>query len=148
MAVMRSAIPAAQDRPASLDERGIATLRWVFQALIADAAEDGIVLYVNSGWRSPEYQNELLREAVSEYGSAEEAARWVATAATSAHVSGNAVDIGSFTATAWLSEHGAGYGLCQIYGNESWHYELRPVAIDRGCPRMFADPTYDPRMQS
>jgi D-alanyl-D-alanine carboxypeptidase len=110
-----------------------------------DAADDGIEFYVNSGWRSPEYQNQLLREAVSEYGSEEEAARWVAT--TSAHVSGDAVDIGSFDATAWLSEHGAEYGLCQIYSNESWHYELRPQAIDRGCPRMYADPTHDPKMQ-
>ena len=39
------------------------------------------------------------------------------------------------------------YGLCQIYGNEPWHYELRPEAIDRGCPPMYADPTHDPRMQ-
>ena len=53
-----------------------------------DAADDGIELYVNSGWRSPEYQDQLLREAVSKYGSASEAARWVATADTSAHVSG------------------------------------------------------------
>jgi D-alanyl-D-alanine carboxypeptidase len=112
-----------------------------------DAADDGIEFYVNSGWRSPEYQNQLLREAVSEHGSEEKAARWVATADTSAHVSGNAVDIGSFDATAWLSEHGAEYGLCQIYSNESWHYELRPQAIDRGCPPMYADPTHDPRMQ-
>jgi hypothetical protein len=44
VAVMRSAIPAAQDRPASLDERGIATLRWVFQALIADAAAPAVDL--------------------------------------------------------------------------------------------------------
>ena len=49
-------------------------------------------------------------------------------------MSGNAVDIGSFDATAWLSAHGAGYGLCQTYANESWHYELHPEAIDRGCP--------------
>jgi zinc D-Ala-D-Ala carboxypeptidase len=112
-----------------------------------DAADDGVGFYVNSGWRSPEYQNQLLREAVSKYGSEEEAARWVATADTSAHVSGDAVDIGSFDATAWLSEHGAKYGLCQIYRNEPWHYELRPQAIDRGCPPMYADPTHDPRMQ-
>ncbi|MDQ0895969.1 M15 family metallopeptidase [Agromyces ramosus] len=111
------------------------------------AADDGVEFTVNSGWRSAEYQDQLLREAVSDYGSEEEAARWVATADTSAHVSGKAVDIGSYDATAWLSEHGAGYGLCQIYGNESWHYELRPEAIDRGCPPMFADPTQDPRMQ-
>jgi hypothetical protein len=112
-----------------------------------DAADDGVEFYVNSGWRSPEYQNQLLREAVSKYGSKEEAARWVATADTSAHVSGDAVDIGPFDATAWLSEHGAHYGLCQIYSNESWHYELRPEATSRGCPRMYADPTHDPRMQ-
>jgi zinc D-Ala-D-Ala carboxypeptidase len=113
----------------------------------ADAADDGIVFYVNSGWRSPEYQNQLLREAVSKYGSEKEAARWVATADTSAHVSGYAVDIGHFDATMWLSKHGAKYGLCQIYRNEPWHYELRPQAIDSGCPPMYADPTYDPRMR-
>jgi len=112
-----------------------------------DAADDGVEFYVTSGWRSPEYQNQLLREAVSTYGSEEEAAQWVATADTSPHVSGDAVDIRPFDATAWLSEHGAKYGLCQIYRNESWHYELRPEAIDHGCPPMYADPTHDPRMQ-
>jgi len=112
-----------------------------------DAAGNDIRFSVNSGWRSPEYQNQLLREAVSKYGSEKEAARWVATADTSPHVSGNAIDLGPSDATAWLSEHGAEYGLCQIYRNEPWHYELRTDAIDRGCPRMYADPTEDPRMQ-
>jgi D-alanyl-D-alanine carboxypeptidase len=112
-----------------------------------DAADGGVEFFVDSGWRSPEYQDQLLREAISEYGSEEEAARWVATADTSPHVSGDAIDIGPSDATAWLSEHGAEYGLCQIYGNEPWHYELRPEAIDRGCPPMYADPTHDPRMQ-
>jgi zinc D-Ala-D-Ala carboxypeptidase len=112
-----------------------------------DAAKDGVEFQVNSGWRSPEFQEQLLREAVSEYGSEKEAARWVGTASTSAHVSGDAVDIGPFRATAWLSEHGAHYGLCQIYRNESWHYELRPEAASRRCPPMYADPTHDPRMQ-
>ena len=112
-----------------------------------DAADDGVEFFVDSGWRSPEYQEQLLREAVSKYGSEEEAARWVATADTSAHVSGDAVDIGPSDATAWLSEHGAEYGLCQIYSNEPWHYELRLEAIDHGCPPMYADPTHDPRMQ-
>jgi zinc D-Ala-D-Ala carboxypeptidase len=112
-----------------------------------DAADGGVEFFVNSGWRSPEYQEQLLHEAVSEYGSEEEAARWVATAETSPHVSGDAVDIGPSDATAWLSEHGARYGLCQIYSNEPWHYELRPEAIDQGCPPMYADPTQDPRMQ-
>ena len=112
-----------------------------------DAADDGVEFYVNSGWRSLEYEEHLFDEAVAKYGSAEEAARWVATPTTSAHVSGNAVDIGRSDATAWLSEHGAEYGLCQIYGNEPWHYELRPDPVDHGCPPMYADPTHDPRMQ-
>jgi zinc D-Ala-D-Ala carboxypeptidase len=112
-----------------------------------DAADDGVEFFVDSGWRSPEYQEQLFHEAVSKYGSEEEAARWVATPNTSAHVSGEAVDIGPLDATAWLSEHGAEYGLCQIYVNEPWHYELRPEAIDHGCPPMYADPAHDPRMQ-
>ncbi|MDN5914119.1 MAG: M15 family metallopeptidase [Pseudonocardia sp.] len=112
-----------------------------------DASRRGITFYVNSGWRSPEYQNRLLREAVSKYGSETEAARWVATADTSLHVSGDAIDVGHSDSTAWLAEHGADYGLCQIYRNEPWHYELRPDAVDDGCPRRYADPTHDPRMQ-
>jgi D-alanyl-D-alanine carboxypeptidase len=112
-----------------------------------DAADDGVQFVVDSGWRSPEYQERLLREAVLKYGSKEEAARWVATPNTSAHVSGHAVDIGPSDAAAWLSAHGAAYGLCQIYANEPWHYELRPEAVAHGCPSMYADPTQDPRMQ-
>ena len=113
----------------------------------ADARNDGITLYVTSGWRSPTYQEQLRREAISEYGSEKEAARWVAAPDTSAHVSGDAIDIGPSDATAWLSRHGATYGLCQIYRGEPWHFELRPKAIDRGCPSMYADPTHDPRMR-
>ena len=109
------------------------------------AAYDGVDFLVDSGWRSAEYQRLLLQQAILKYGSREEAARWVATPNTSAHVSGEAVDIGRSDATAWLSEHGAEYGLCQIYSNEPWHYELRPGAIDNGCPPMYADPTHDPR---
>jgi zinc D-Ala-D-Ala carboxypeptidase len=112
-----------------------------------DAAGDGVEFFVDSGWRSRAYQERLLQEAVSKYGSEAEAARWVATPETSPHVSGDAVDIGPSDATAWLSEHGSEYGLCQIYGNEPWHYELRPEAVDHGCPAMYADPTHDPRMQ-
>jgi LAS superfamily LD-carboxypeptidase LdcB len=112
-----------------------------------DAAVDGVEFSVTSGWRSPEYQDQLLRGAISAYGSEEEAARWVATAGASPHVSGDAIDIGPVDATAWLSDHGVDYGLCRIYGNEPWHYELRPEATDHGCPPIYADPTLDPRMR-
>ena len=46
---------------------------------------------------------------------------------------GDAIDIEPSDAAAWLSERGAEYGLCQIYSNEPWHYELRSEAIDHGC---------------
>ena len=133
------------DEPAvaNLDAELVEALR---QAA-TQAAGDGVEFIVNSGWRSPEYQEQLFHEAVSEYGSRDEAVRWVATPATSPHVSGDAVDIGHDDATAWLSEHGAGYGLCQIYANEPWHYELRPEAVEHGCPATYADPSQDPRMQ-
>ena len=112
-----------------------------------DAQGAGVKFFVDSGWRSAAYQERLRQEAVSKYGSEAEAARWVATPSTSSHVSGDAVDIGPSGAAAWLSEHGAAYGLCRIYGNEPWHYELRPEASAGGCPPMYADPTHDPRMQ-
>jgi hypothetical protein len=126
---------------AKLDARLLGVLR----RAATDAAAEGARFVVDSGWRSPEYQEHLLREAVSKYGSQAEAARWVAGPDRSAHVSGDAVDIGPAGA-AWLSQRGVAYGLCQIYANEPWHYELRPEAIDRGCPAMYADPTHDPRM--
>jgi hypothetical protein len=112
-----------------------------------DAADDGVELIVNSGWRSPAYEDRLRREAIAKYGSEAEAARWVATGTTSAHVSGDAVDVGPADATRWLSAQGAAYGLCQVYSNEPWHYELRPEAGAHGCPPMYSDPTQDPRMQ-
>ncbi|PYE49428.1 D-alanyl-D-alanine carboxypeptidase-like protein [Deinococcus yavapaiensis KR-236] len=121
-------------------------LRRALRSAAADASKDGVTLLVKSGWRSRAYQNELLREAVSKYGSVARAARWVATADTSPHVSGDAVDVGPSSAAAWLAKHGATYGLCQIYRNEPWHYELRLQATDRGCPPLYADPTRDPRM--
>ena len=122
-------------------------LRHALRQAATDAEHERVVFYLDSGWRSSKYQERLLRQAIAKYGSEREAARWVATPTTSAHVSGDAVDIGPAGATAWLSRQGAEYGLCQIYRNEPWHYELRPEAVDHGCPGMYADPTQDPRMQ-
>ena len=128
---------------AKLDPDLLAALR----RAASDAAPEGVELLVDSGWRSPAYQQRLLDEAISKYGSREAATRWVATPETSAHVKGDAVDIGPSGAAAWLAAHGAAYGLCQTYGNEPWHYELRAEAVGSGCPAPYGDPTYDPRMQ-
>ncbi|KYK00134.1 M15 family metallopeptidase [Microbacterium sp. CH1] len=117
------------------------------QRAATDAEADGVTFLVNSGWRSAALQEQLLRDAIEDYGSEEEARRWVATAETSAHVSGDAVDLGPLPTLDWLTQRGWRYGLCQTYGNESWHYELRPEAVEDGCPAQYADPTEDPRMQ-
>ena len=127
---------------ANLDPDLLAALR---QAA-THAADDRLEFLVDSGWRSRADQEHLLQDAISKYGSEEEAARWVATPDTSPHVSGDAVDLSS-NAAEWLSDHGAQYGLCQIYVNEPWHFELRPEATSQGCPAMYADPTHDPRME-
>ncbi|MHC6178067.1 M15 family metallopeptidase [Glutamicibacter sp. X7] len=123
-------------------------LRQALSAAASDAQKRGITIYINSGWRSPALQRQLLEQAEANYGSAAEAARWVATAETSAHVSGDAVDVGQADARDWLSRYGAHYGLCQIYANESWHFEYRSEASETGCPEMYKDPTEDPRMHS
>ncbi|HEY8527091.1 MAG TPA: M15 family metallopeptidase, partial [Acidimicrobiales bacterium] len=128
---------------ANLDPALLAALR----RATTEAADDGVTLHVNSGWRSPAYQERLFDEAVAEHGSAQEAARWVATAETSAHVAGDAVDIGPPEAADWLADEGDDHGLCPVYDNEPWHFELRPEAAVSGCPPTYSDPTEDPRMR-
>ena len=112
-----------------------------FQAAARDAQDDGVRMVVTSGWRSQAHQQRLYEEAVSKYGSEEEASRWVSTPDTSAHVTGDAVDIGPTAAADWLSQHGADYGLCQIFANEIWHYELATTTGGQ-CPDMLPDSSY------
>jgi LAS superfamily LD-carboxypeptidase LdcB len=137
----------AEGRPAGVDDNVPAVtnldppLLAALRRAAAAASTDGVELRINSGWRSREFQDRLLADAVKKYGSAQEAARWVATADASEHVSGDAADIGPWAAAEWLGRHGAAFGLCQIYGNEPWHFELRAKASTEGCPRMLRDPT-------
>lgn len=111
-----------------------------------DARAAGVDIVINSGWRSVAHQEELLQRAITTYGSREKAARWVATPEKSAHVAGEAVDVGPAKGASWLEQHGGAYGLCRTYRNEACHFELRPSAVTHGCPAMYADPTQDPRM--
>lgn len=104
----------------------------VWQAA-SDAEAEGIVMVINSGWRSERYQQMLLDEAMVTYGSEEEARKWVNTPDKSTHVTGDAVDIGYTDADYWLIENGYRYGLCQTYANEIWHFELA-VAPGETCP--------------
>ena len=93
-------------------------------AATRDAQADGVTLSITSGWRSRAHQQELFDQAVDTYGSEEEALRYVSTPDKSAHVTGDAVDIGPTDGDDWLSQHGADYGLCQVFANEIWHFEL------------------------
>lgn len=141
------------DQPTPFDTDRVAVgnldpaLLEALQRAASDAAASGVSIVVNSGWRSTALQQHLLDEAVATYGSIEEAARWVATPETSLHVSGDAVDLGPLPAIDWLTQHGADYGLCQTYGNETWHFELRPDAVADGCPEKYDNPAEDPRLQ-
>ncbi|MFG2918494.1 M15 family metallopeptidase [Kitasatospora sp. NPDC048298] len=103
-----------------------------------DARAEGIEMTVTSGWRNKAYQQRLLDKAVIKYGSVEQARKFVNTPEKSAHVSGKAVDVGPTNADYWLIQHGARYGLCQVYNNEIWHFELltRPGGT---CPAPLPD---------
>ena len=97
------------------------------------AAAEGITIGLTSGWRSPEFQQRLFDDAVVQYGSVEIASQYVTSPQVSKHVVGKAVDIGPAAADDWMIRNGQAFGLCQIYANEIWHFEL---ASDYGgvCP--------------
>ena len=132
----KSLSPFASDVPAiaNLDP----ALREAVQRAASDAMGDGVDFVVTSGWRSAFYQQFLLDDAVRTYGSAEVAGEFVLGPMESRHVTGEAIDIGRTDANSWLSQHGSDYGLCQIYANEMWHFEL--ATTPRGeCPEQLSD---------
>ncbi len=115
-------------------------LRAALEAAALAARERGIEFSFTNGWRSAAYQQYLFDQAVEEYGSEEEASRWVKRADESRHVTGGAVDVATADAMDWLNRFGAEFGLCQIYANELWHFEHVPgVDAESGCPAQLTD---------
>ena len=108
------------------------------QQAASAAAADGVTMTITSGWRSPEFQQQLLDDAVATYGSMAAARQYVQTPQRSRHVLGQAVDIGGTGADQWLITNGARFGLCQIYANERWHFELATDAAGN-CPPILPD---------
>ncbi|WP_197377230.1 M15 family metallopeptidase [Mycolicibacterium baixiangningiae] len=104
------------------------------------AASDGIAVEINSGWRSVGFQQRLFDDGVRTYGSVETARQFVASPQTSMHVVGRAVDVGGPDAAAWMARNGPRFGLCQVYANELWHYELTADAAG-ACPPMKPNAT-------
>lgn len=113
-------------------------LRRALESATRAAAEDGVEVHVNSGWRSKHYQQALLDQGIEQYGSLEAARRWVNTPDRSTHVRGRAVDVGPTDAMSWMDQHGARFGLCRTYANELWHFELAttPGGV---CPATLPD---------
>lgn len=109
-------------------------LRRSVERAIAAAREAGVELRVTSGWRSRDHQQRLYEAAVAKYGSAAAARRWVLPPGESAHVLGEAVDVGPPSGAAWLDEHGVRFGLCRRYDNEPWHFERLAGAKGSVCP--------------
>ncbi|MEV6410496.1 M15 family metallopeptidase [Kribbella sp. NPDC051718] len=118
---------------------GVANLNPDLLKAIQDAAKAaekaGIELHLTTGWRSKEYQEELLEKAIKRYGSRKKASEYVATPEESHHVTGGAVDVGPTDADDWLNRKGARFGLCQTLANEIWHFELATTPGGT-CPPM------------
>lgn len=104
----------------------------------AAAAAEGVSLEITSGLRSVTEQERLVAQARERYGSEEEVHRWVAPPEASSHVQGTAIDVGATEGAYWLQQHGAAFGLCQVFANEVWHFE---ATIEPGgtCPPVVPD---------
>lgn len=102
------------------------------------AAAQNVDIVITSGWRSRGFQQRLFADGVRQYGSPQAAGEFVASPDASRHVVGEAVDVGGDGASQWLIRNGSRLGLCQIYANENWHFEL---AVDGAgnCPPLRAN---------
>lgn len=122
-----------------------AAARWA--RLAAAAERDGVVLRLLSGYRSPEYQRDLIRRKLDRGERLADALRVLAAPGYSEHHSGHAVDIGTpgcepltevferTDAFTWLHRHAGEHGFSLSYPRdnpsgiiyEPWHWALAPV---------------------
>ncbi|WP_036528372.1 M15 family metallopeptidase [Nocardia sp. CNY236] len=100
------------------------------------AQAQGVALQITSGYRTPAQQQALWDDGVATYGA--DVHRWVLPPEKSAHVAGGAIDVGPLQGAQWLEANGSRWGLCRIFANEYWHFELRtaPGAL---CPPLLPD---------
>lgn len=131
--------------PSTYNPGGLeATCEEWFNKLCAGAAEDGINIYLSSGYRSYEYQSQIYNNYCSIYGQ-ETADTFSARPGSSEHQTGLAIDVNiiddSFTGTPeaiWLADHCYEYGFIIRYPQgkqsvtgykyEPWH--IRYVGTD------------------
>jgi len=119
-----------------------AAAKW--QQTVEAAAADGVRLLIVSGYRSYEYQAELIRKKLTAGQSIEEILKVRAAPGYSQHHTGGAVDIATpgsrplteefetSDAFRWLTEHAGEYGFSMTYPRdnnfgfifEPWHWSL------------------------
>ncbi|CAM4266693.1 M15 family metallopeptidase [Nocardia ninae] len=103
-----------------------------------EAHAQGVPLSITSGYRTPDEQQQLWDDGLATYGGPDAARRWVLPPEESTHVSGHAVDVGPLAGAQWLEANGNHWGLCRMYDNEWWHFELATTP-GRPCPPMRPD---------
>jgi D-alanyl-D-alanine carboxypeptidase len=119
-----------------------AAAKW--QQMVESASGSGIRLLIVSGYRSFDYQAELIRKKITAGQSIEEILRVSAAPGYSQHHTGTAIDIATpgsrplteefeiSDAFAWLSQHAAEWGFSMTYPRdnafgfvfEPWHWAL------------------------
>jgi LAS superfamily LD-carboxypeptidase LdcB len=111
----------------------LATAR-AFRAMQQAAAEDGIELWIRSGFRTIELQTALYRAWRAGFGN--KAAR----PGYSNHEAGTALDLVVYepTTLAWLGTHANKFGFRRTVPGEPWHWERvgrRPAATQAAARR-------------
>ena len=114
--------------------------RDAFVGMAGAALKDSVHLIVDSGYRSGEFQEKIIKRRMAAGEDFEAVARFVAPPGYSQHETGCAFDLvpseARFAHTetyAWLSEHAAEYGFVETYPEdsthtrywESWHWYYR-----------------------
>jgi len=94
-------------------------------SFLSAAQQAGHSIGIASGYRSPERQEQLFREAVKKYGSEEAARKWVAPPGRSNHNRGLASDLSysSDAAKSWAHQNASKFGLNFRMAHEPWHVE-------------------------
>ena len=85
-----------------------------FDRMAAAAADAGLTLVVNSGFRSDAEQAALF--------AAHPDPRWVAPPGQSLHRCATELDLGPESAYGWLAANASRFGFAQRYSWEAWHY--------------------------
>ncbi len=106
--------------------------------MLTQAEEEGLLIQVESGYRSARYQAKIFSRMLREGREFDDIVRYVAPPGYSNHMLGTAVDFSPsnwrFADTEqylWLQEHGASHGFEETYSKtnekkipwESWHWQ-------------------------